>query len=292
MFDLLKNILISMRPHHWVKNIFIFAGLIFSGNLLQSEMLIRAWVGFFLFSFMSSSIYLFNDIIDMQNDKCHSKKSKRPIAAGKLNVLYGYLASVILATIAVLGSFFWDRGFLIILALYGVLNLVYTLKIKQIVILDVMMIAIGFVLRIVAGTTLVGVRPSEWLIFCTMTVSLFLGFSKRRQELVFSDSNRNNQQKILLDYSISFIDQMIAVVTASTIISYGLYTVSAETIARFGTRKLIFTFPFVLYGIFRYLYLIYHKSTGDNPTDIVLRDIPFILNGILWFGTVILIIYS
>ena len=289
--SILKYIFISMRPNHWVKNVFIFAGLIFSGNLLQTDLLIRAWIGFFLFSFMSSSIYLFNDIVDLENDKRHAKKSKRPIAAGRLNVSYGYSASVILATIAVLGSFFLDRGFLMMVVLYGVLNLAYTLKMKQIVILDIMLIALGFVLRIVAGTSLIGVRPSDWLIICTMTVSLFLGFSKRRQELVFSDSNANNQRKVLLNYSISFIDQMIAVVTACTVMSYGLYTVSSETIARFGTRNLVFTFPFVLYGIFRYLYLIYHKSTGENPTDTVVRDFPFILNGVLWLGAVILIIY-
>jgi 4-hydroxybenzoate polyprenyltransferase len=159
------------------------------------------------------------------------------------------------------------------------------------VILDVMCIATGFVLRILAGTTLAGVVPSDWLIICTITLSLFLGFSKRRYEIALIGENAESHRKVLTQYSLPFLDQMIAVATASTVMSYALYTVSAETISRFGTRNLVFTIPFVLYGIYRYLYLMHEKNEGGNPTKTVLKDWPLIINGLAWVGVSFLIIY-
>jgi len=177
-------------------------------------------------------------------------------------------------------------------ATYILINAVYTIKIKHVVILDVMCIAFGFVLRVIAGTELAGVSPSDWLLICTITVSLFLGFSKRRQELILIGHNSQNHRKVLSDYSIKFLDQMISIATACTVISYALYTISNETIARFGTRNLIFTIPFIIYGIYRYLYLIYQKGIGGDPTSVVMMDFPLILNGLLWLVTFVFIIYQ
>jgi len=286
-----KFILISMRPRQWVKNTFLFSGLVFSKNLFQAELLMKVSMGFILFCLAASSIYIFNDIQDRQNDSKHPEKGRRPIALGNLPVTQAYFVSVLLGGIALVFASVLDLTFFALLVTYILLNLSYSLKLKQVVILDIMCIAFGFVLRILAGTTLAGIIPSDWLIVCTMTISLFLGFSKRRNELVFMVNHTDNQRKVLADYSIPFLDQMIAMVTACTVMSYILYTVSSETVARFGTRNLIFTIPFVLFGIFRYLYLIYHKRIIEEPTDLILMDFSSLFNILLWLGTIILIIY-
>jgi 4-hydroxybenzoate polyprenyltransferase len=271
MFVDIKYIVISMRPNQWVKNVFIFAGLLFSRNLFQTDILIRVSAGFVLFSLAASSIYIFNDIKDIEYDRKHVHKCQRPLAAGQLAVRKAYVASLILMIIAFLFS--------------SLLNLTFF------GILDIMFIAFGFVLRVFAGTSLAGVRPSDWLILCTLALSLFLGFTKRRQELGLANNNSEKQRKVLTYYSIPFLDQMIAMVTACTVMSYALYTVSTDTITRFGTRNLVFTIPLVLYGMFRYLYIIYHKQAGDDPTTSVLTDIPLIINALLWVVVVGIVIY-
>jgi 4-hydroxybenzoate polyprenyltransferase len=187
---------------------------------------------------------------------------------------------------------FWlDPNFFVILAGYGIVNVLYSIRLKHLVIVDIMIIAFGFVLRVIAGTVLAGVSPSDWLIIWTMTISLFLGFSKRRQELVLAGAKAGDQRLVLRNYSLPFLDQMIAVVTACTVISYALYTVSSETVARFGTRNLVFTIPFVLYGIFRYLYLVYHRVSGENPAEMMMKDTPFVVNVVLWFIVVLIVVY-
>jgi 4-hydroxybenzoate polyprenyltransferase len=291
MFVDIKYIVISMRPNQWVKNVFIFAGLLFSRNLFQTDILIRVSAGFVLFSLAASSIYIFNDIEDIEYDRKHVHKCQRPLAAGQLAVRKAYVASLILMIIAFLFSSLLNLTFFGILCTYVILNLAYSLKIKHLVILDIMFIAFGFVLRVFAGTSLAGVRPSDWLILCTLALSLFLGFTKRRQELGLANNNSEKQRKVLTYYSIPFLDQMIAMVTACTVMSYALYTVSTDTITRFGTRNLVFTIPLVLYGMFRYLYIIYHKQAGDDPTTSVLTDIPLIINALLWVVVVGIVIY-
>lgn len=286
-----KHIIVSMRPKQWVKNVFIFAGLVFARHLFDMSLLVRVSVGFILFSLAASGTYIFNDIKDRKRDKEHPEKRKRPIAAGRLQITKAWIASLVLTTIALFMSFILDFSFFIILVAYVVINTLYTIKIKQVVILDVMCIAFGFLFRVLAGTTLAGVGPSDWLIICTVTVSLFLGFSKRRHELASIGPNATNHRKVLADYSITFLDQMIAVATACTVMSYALYTIAHETVAKFGTRNLIFTIPFVIYGIYRYLYLIHLKDLGGNPTGILLTDPPLIFNGLLWLVAVIFIIY-
>ena len=280
-----------MRPRQWVKNMFVFAGLIFSHNLFDIYLLTRVTGGFCLFCLAASSIYIFNDIMDLEKDKKHPEKCKRPLAAGHLKIKIAYGASVVLAIGALLGAMLLGTTFFFILAAYVLMNIAYTIKIKQVVILDVFCLASGFVFRVIAGTSLADVKPSDWLIICTMTISIFLGLSKRRHELTLFGTNANNHREVLADYTINFLDQMISVATACTLMSYALYTISDETVARFGTKNLIFTIPFVIYGIYRYLYLIHQRQMGGNPTSALLTDFPLFLNGLLWLGTIILLIY-
>ena len=280
-----------MRPKQWVKNVFVFAGLIFSHNLFDIYLLTRVTTGFCLFCLAGSSIYIFNDIKDLEKDKKHPEKCKRPIASGRLKRNKAYAASAILAIIALSGAVLLDTAFFFILGAYVLMNIAYTIKIKQVVILDVFCLASGFVLRVIAGTSLADVKPSDWLIICTITISIFLGLGKRRHELTLVGANANNHREVLADYTINFLDQMISVATACTLMSYALYTIAGETVARFGTKNLIFTIPFVIYGIYRYLYLIHQKQMGGNPTSALLTDFPLFLNGLLWLGTVIFVIY-
>ena len=291
MLSKIKPIWITLRPKQWSKNILLFVGLVFSQNLFQIGLFIKVSEGFVLFCLAASSIYVFNDIHDRESDRKHPEKCRRPLAEGTLQASEAYMVCMGLAAIAFILAFMMDRTFFVILLAYFILNLAYSLKIKQIVILDIMFIASGFVLRILAGTTLAGVSPSDWLIICTITLSLFLGFSKRRNELVLMGENAGYQRKVLKEYSIHFLDQMISMVTACTVMSYILYTVSPETVDRFGTKNLIFSIPFVLFGVFRYLYLIYLKKTIENPIDLILKDFPSLLNILLWFSAVMIIIY-
>jgi 4-hydroxybenzoate polyprenyltransferase len=280
-----------MRPSQWMKNVFIFAGLIYSKNLYDLSLLVKVTTGFVLFSIIASSIYLFNDIKDREKDKAHPEKCNRPLAAGQLTVQSAYVASSSLALIGLACSFLLDTTFFLVVLCYFLMNIVYSTKIKDMVILDVMFIAFGFVLRVIAGTVLAGVRPSDWLVLCTIMLSLYLGFSKRRHELAIMDTDASNHRKVLEEYNITFLDQMISVATACTVLSYSLYTIAEETVARFGTKNLVFTIPFVIYGVYRYLYLIHGKKMGGNPTSLVLNDYPLLLDIIGWIATTMFIIY-
>lgn len=282
----------ALRPKQWIKNFFIFVGIVFSGKLFNLEAVCNEVLGFVLFSLGAGAIYLLNDLRDIEEDRLHPEKCKRPLSSGRLNNKFALLASIIIIVAVIPLSFLLNTGFGTVLLIYLIMNICYSLKLKDIVIIDVMIIAAGFVLRVLAGTSLVSVAPSNWLIICTISISLFLGFSKRRHELKVSIENSKHVRRVLEYYSTTFLDQMIAIVTASTIISYALYTLSEETIAKFGTRNLIFTFPFVLYGIFRYLYLIHQKDGGGNPTSTLFNDIPFLVNILLWGISIVLIIYG
>ena len=291
MIKKLQYIIVSMRPGQWVKNLFIFAGLIFSGDLVHHEVLIRVSNGFILFSLVASSIYIFNDINDLEFDRAHPQKKNRPVAVGLLSVPGAYAGAFVLALTGLIGALTLDWMFFAILLCYLIINVAYTIIIKKMAILDIMCIASGFVLRVLAGTELAEVMPSDWLILCTIMLSLFLGFSKRRHELATTGTDVLSRRKVLGDYSISFLDQMIAVATACTVMSYALYTLSPQTVSRFGTRNLVFSIPFVIYGIYRYLYLIHQKNMGGNPTRELVSDIPLLINALLWALLVVLIIY-
>lgn len=280
----------SLRPKQWAKNFFIFAGIFFSGQLFVHEQISKVLFGFFLFGLTSGGIYLLNDIMDIESDRTHPKKSKRPIASGRVSKQAASYYFIFIILISTLCSLYIDRYFGLYIITYVILNVIYSFKTKHIVILDVMSISLGFLIRVLAGCVLVSVTPSDWLIVCSINISLFLGFCKRRQELNFFTKN-NNTRYVLKIYNHDFLNHIIAIVASASFISYILYTVSPETVNRLGTRNLLFTIPFVIYGIFRYLFLIYVKQVDENPTDIIFKDNPFLLNIVLWSLATLLVIY-
>lgn len=280
-----------MRLQQWIKNLFLFAALVFSGHLFNSSELLLTVVGFFAFSFLSSAVYIYNDITDIENDRRHPIKSKRPLPAGLLSLPQATAAAAGLAIVSLIVGFSLRREFGIVLTLYFMLNIFYSLKLKNIVILDVMTIATGFVLRVVGGAVLIQVPTSQWLIICTVLLSLFLVFSKRRTELVSLAYETNLTRSVLSYYSPHFLDQMTGIVTATTVMSYILYTISEETVNKFQTHNLIYTVPFVLYGLFRYLYLVHKRTEGADPTKTILTDAPLLINIALWIAVASFIIY-
>ncbi len=288
---MLKKIFISMRPVQWVKNVLIFAGLIFSQNFFSPPLFLKSLFAFVLFCGISSSVYILNDILDLKNDRLHPLKSKRALASGELSISSALTFSLILGIISIALSFFLQRNFGLIVVIYFLLNLFYSLYLKRLVILDVMCVGAGFVLRALAGAVVIEVVISSWLVVCTTLLALFLGFSKRRHELTLLQDDATQHRRILAEYSPYFLDQMIAVVTASTVVAYAFYTLSPEVMEKLGTKYMDLTIPFVLYGIFRYLYLIHQRKEGGRPTRMLLTDKPILINVVLWLIAVFLILY-
>lgn len=281
----------TMRPKQWSKNLVIFAGLIFAQYLFEPEAFIKTLAAFVLFCLLSSAIYIINDIKDVNRDRAHPLKSKRPIAAGELSLSAATIAAVVISGGSLLGAFWLDPGFGGITVLYFLLLSAYSFALKHLVILDVLTVAIGFVLRAIAGAVVLHVQFSSWLLLCTILLALFLGLSKRRHEIVLLGENAQTHRKILDEYSPHLLDQMIGVVTASTLMAYALYTMAPETKVKFGTSYMIFTIPFVIYGIFRYLYLMHKKELGGDPTTILVTDMPILINVVLWILVSIGLIY-
>ena len=286
-----KLIWVSSRPRQWTKNLFVLAVLLFSKNLFNYSLAWRVFLGFFLFSLLTSSVYILNDIVDIKEDRRHPQKKNRPLPSGKLKVSTAFIFTLFTLALSFGLSFYLDTIFGLLLLGYLILNLVYTKCLKHVVILDVFCIAAGFLLRVIAGAVLIDVEVSTWLLICTLVLALFLGFSKRRHELVILGTESVNHKRVLAEYNVHFLDMMIGTLTASTVMSYALYTISDETIRKFNTEKLILTIPFVLYGIFRYLYLVYHKAEGGNPIQNILLDIPLIISVGLWVVISGLILY-
>lgn len=281
----------TMRPEQWTKNFLLFAGIIFAHHLFHVEPLLKTLGAFALFCLLSSAIYIINDIRDVEQDKAHPLKSKRPIAAGELSIPFARVAAGLIGGGTLLLAFVLNVNFGYVALLYFFLLFAYSLYLKHIVILDVLTIAIGFVLRAIAGVVVIGVEFSSWLLLCTILLALFIGLSKRRHELVLLGNNANSHRKILEEYSPRLLDQMISVVTASTLMAYALYTMAPETKDKFGTSYMILTIPFVIYGIFRYLYLVHQKEEGGSPTAILINDKPSLFNVLLWILVSVLIIY-
>ena len=288
---MLGAIVVSMRPRQWVKNLFVLAGLVFSQRLLTES----TWVAleaFAIFCAVSGAIYLLNDVADRERDQLDPRKRERPIAAGRLPV--GVAIGTATALIVVgLGLSAWlSRPFLVTVVVYVVLFVAYSVWLKHIVIVDVLAVASGFVLRALAGAVVIAVEMSGWLLICTILLALFLALGKRRFEYLTLDRDATRHRPILAEYTPELLDQMIAVVTASTVTAYALYTMSPETVAKFHTRLLPATLPFVLYGIFRYLYLLYRRQLGGNPSELLLSDRALTINAIGWICAVLLIIYG
>ncbi len=281
----------SIRLEQWVKNLIIFAPLIFSKRFLVFESLVNEIIAFFAFSFLSGAVYIFNDLLDKQQDKLHPVKSSRPIASGSLSPEIAKTAFAIISLSVIVFSYYFNKMLFLILLFYFFLQIAYSLYFKRIVILDVLIISTGFVLRVIAGAVVINVNLSKWIILCTIFLSTFLGFCKRRYELLILNKDAASHREVLGEYSTYFLDQMISIVTASTVLCYALYTTSIETIERFNTDKLIFTAPFVFYGIFRYLYLVHMKNEGGSPENLFITDRHLVINNILWILVVVLLIY-
>jgi 4-hydroxybenzoate polyprenyltransferase len=288
MTDLIR----SMRPNQWVKNTVIFAGIIFARHFERTDDLLRVLAAFGIFCALASAVYLFNDIRDRNTDRAHPQKRDRPIAAGRVSVSTAGITAGILIAIGLAGAWRLGVQFFTAAALYVVLSTAYSIVLKRVAVLDVMIVASGFVIRAVAGAAAIQVAISPWLIVCTSLLALFLGFGKRRSELVALGGDATSHRAALAGYTIPLLDQLIAVTTASTVVAYALYTLAPDTHAKFGTTNLIWTLPFVMYGVFRYLYLIHGENKGGNPTHALLTDPPIIINGALWLISVIVIIMN
>jgi len=288
---IMKYIILSMRPGQWIKNLLVLAPLIFSKNIHILSKDIKVLMAVILFILISGCVYMTNDIFDLENDKNHPVKSKRPLSSGKIKKSKLIYTIVILSITTFILAYKINVGLGNIILGYFLLNFIYSILLKRIVILDVMIVALGFYLRILAGGVVIDVYPSEWLSLCTILLSLFLVFSKRRHELVVLENSSNIHRMVLSYYSPYFIDQMISIVTALTIITYIMYTISDKAIEYFGTRNLIYTNIFVFYGIFRYLYLVYREEKGGEPVKLMLSDKFLLINILLWAIAVYIIIY-
>jgi len=286
-----RSLWVELRPHQWVKNLLVLAPLLFSQNLLVPLAVERALAACIFFCLISSSVYLLNDIRDRAQDRLHPLKRHRPLAAGHVSVWMAFGTMLTLLTIALGGAVIFSQALVLVLFGYWFVNLLYSVWLKHHVILDVFAIASGFVLRVVGGAIAIQVEMSHWLLLCTTLLALFLGFSKRRHELVLLREAAADHRQVLQEYSLHFLDMMIGVVTACTVMSYALYTVSEETVRRFHTRGLLLTLPFVLYGIFRYLYLVYHKDHGGDPTKDLFTDRHILINLGLWAVVTGIILY-
>jgi len=288
---MLKYVFKAMRPKQWTKNAFVFAALIFDRKLFDLNSLERTLMTFGLFCLLASSVYIINDIMDIESDRSHPVKKNRPIASGKLRVSLAIIVAILLLTAALAGSYFLYIGTFFIFLIYFVLNLAYSKWLKHIAIIDVLVIATCFVLRVAAGVSVIQVeRFSPWLYVVTTLFALYLGFGKRRAELsVLIPENTTSHRRVLAGYSIDLIDQLITIVSATTIIAYSLYTFSAPNLPK--NHAMMLTIPFVLYGIFRYLSLIQINKKGGEPEDLLLNDRPLQITIILWGIAVILIFY-
>ncbi|HLD83074.1 MAG TPA: decaprenyl-phosphate phosphoribosyltransferase [Candidatus Omnitrophota bacterium] len=287
----MRGLFLSLRPRHWVKNLFIFAAPFFSLKLFELSSLYNVAIGFVYWCMITSSMYLFNDILDRKEDILHPRKKTRPIASGQINLKTAGLFFVLLSILSIIFSLRLDVNFSKLIIAYFMINIIYSIYLKQVIILDVMCIASGFVLRVASGALLVNVGLSEWILMCTLLLALFLGFGKRQEEISSLGDNAVYHRRVLKDYDRGFLEHVPYVMVSSTIVCYILYTVSGEAVKKFGTKNLIYTTPFVIYGLLRYVYIAYEKNKGADPTQVLFQDLPTVINILLWLITVGLIIY-
>jgi 4-hydroxybenzoate polyprenyltransferase len=286
-----KHLLKAMRLRQWTKNSFVFFGLIFDKQLFHVDAFLKTLEGFFLFCLISSAVYLFNDIADIEADRRHPEKKLRPLASGKLPVGIAGTAALILAIISISLGYFLAPVFALIVAIYFAVNLLYSNWLKHVPILDVLIVSSGFVLRVGAGVALITVeRFSPWLYMITVLFSLYLGFGKRRAEMTLLNEGATSHRKVLDGYTIPLLDQYITIVSGMTIVAYSLYTFSAPNLPE--NNSMMLTIPFVVYGIFRYLQLIHTGNAAGAPDEVALKDRPLQITVLLWGLAVITIFYS
>lgn len=281
----------SMRPAQWTKNLIVFAGLLFSGNLLNTDLVVRSAITFAIFCVLSGSMYILNDLLDRKHDIHHPLKSKRPLSLGTLSPTRAKATIPILLALSLIVSWVLEPRLTIVLAAYAGLMSAYSLWLKKLAILDVLVISFGLLLRALGGTLVISVEVSLWLFVCTILLALYLALCKRRHELLTLEEVAAKYREVLGHYTDRLLDQMIAIVTASTLIAYALYTIAPETVTKFHTKNLVLTFPIVVYGIFRYLYLVYTRSAGGSPERLLFNDRPLVFTMLLWFVAVCVILY-
>ncbi|MGH6628773.1 MAG: decaprenyl-phosphate phosphoribosyltransferase [Burkholderiales bacterium] len=282
---------LSLRPMQWVKNGFVFAPLIFARGLTDGHQVLKVALAASIFCLVASAAYLINDLADASEDRNHPVKRLRPVASGELGVAMALAAAIILALIGVGGAWALDSRFFLIIVLYVGLNVLYSLALKHVMLLDAFIVAAGFVLRVLGGGFVIHVEISSWLVVCTTLLAIFLALTKRRHELVLLGNNASSHRATLANYSPYFLDQLIGIVTASTLMAYALYTLSDDVARKFPGKRLELTIPFVLYGIFRYLYLVHQNEEGGNPTRLLLTDPVLLFVVSAWAVSVVVIIY-
>ncbi|MBI3591372.1 MAG: decaprenyl-phosphate phosphoribosyltransferase [Candidatus Melainabacteria bacterium] len=281
-----------MRLNQWHKNGFIFIPLLFAGDLFHPKIIIKCIVAFIAFCLASSSVYIFNDLSDVEFDKKHPEKKNRPLASGKISTEIAVFLVIVLSIIALLIGTFCFYKVAWVIAFYIILNLFYSLYLKNIVILDIFCIALGFILRVVAGTFISTVPPSHWIVIMTLALALLLGAGKRRSDLLNLEHSVKSHRKVLSLYSLTTLDQMIVILAAMIIITFSLYTVSDYAIKRFNTDALVYTVPFVIYGLFRYIYIINDKGGTADPAKIILSDLQMFICVVFWLAACVMIIYG
>jgi 4-hydroxybenzoate polyprenyltransferase len=293
---MIRPLLTGLRPRQWVKNGILFAGLIFSQNALEPRLLLRAIAGFLVFSAVSSASYLINDFLDLERDRLHPEKKNRPMASGALRPAAGLAAAAVLLAVGLAAAARLSASFALVAVTYTLLIFAYSLVLKRVIILDVLAIAMGFVLRAIAGVEVVRavdptIQISPWLEVCTLFLALFLATGKRHQELVLLEQYAATHRRTLADYSPRLLDLMMGVMTAATLIAYATYTIAPATVAKFQSPALVYTIPFVAYGVFRYAYLVLERRSGGNPTEVLFTDVPLLINTLLWLAAVGVILY-
>ncbi len=290
LFTNVYGLLRTLRPRQWIKNGFVFMALLFDEKLFVWPLLLKTTLAFVLFCMISSTVYIINDLADLEKDKLHPKKKRRALPSGQLKPWFAILSAVVILALCLPLSFGLDLYFGLIVLVYFLLNLAYSFYLKHLVIVDVMVVTAGFVLRVAAGVVVAQAeRFSPWLYLCTIFLALFLSIGKRRNELVLLASGAENHRKILDEYTVEFLDEMSHLVTTGAVIAYSLYTFSATNLP--PNNAMMLTIPFVIYGLFRYLYLIHVKGEGGAPEMLVYTDLPLLLDLLLWGLAVVLIMY-
>ncbi len=281
----------SLRPVQWIKNIFVFAGLVFSQNFTDASHVLRSISAFFVFCALAGGIYIFNDIIDLSADKLHPVKRFRPLPSGELPLALAWFSSLFFILAGLAWAFWLSTSFFIVCTIYVVMQFFYTIALKKLVIVDIIVVAAGFLLRAVAGAVVLDVIVSSWLLLCTSFLALFLVTGKRAKELTRTDA-KNSQRSVLAQYSDDFLNELLTIEAAGAIISYSLYVFSPETFAKFGNNYLQLSLPFVIYGVLRYLYILRFDTKGESPEKLLVSDKSMIINFALWCVAVVAAIYA
>ncbi|MDZ7725140.1 MAG: decaprenyl-phosphate phosphoribosyltransferase [candidate division KSB1 bacterium] len=287
----LRYILTTARPRQWVKNVLVFAGLVFARDVFVIDKLSSAIIAFVYFCLVSSSVYLINDVFDRKKDARHPVKKHRPLAAGKLSPVSAIIAALVFMTIALIGGYFYNVYLTVVFAAYLFLNILYSFYLKRIVILDVMIIASGFMFRAVGGTLAINEPISSWFLLCALFLALFLALSKRKAEILSLGKEAGSTRPSLHQYQGQFLDQILTIVTTSCLMSYALYTLDEQTVEKFGNQNLLWTLPFVIYGLFRYVYLVYNKNSGETPETVIFKDRSLFAAILLYILSIFFIIY-